>query len=66
MKPCHRHKRHATDLNVALYNRILICNAVLYNDTQISKPKAKSFLKRIKNDVRSKCSRGTFFWNCRL
>jgi len=35
MKTCHLHTRHATDVHVALYNRIMICNAVLYNDTQI-------------------------------
>ena len=66
MKTCHLHTRHATDVHVALYNRIMICNAVLYNDTQImicnavlyndtqiSELKAKSFLKRNKIDISS-------------
>jgi len=53
MKPCHMQTRHATDVHVALYKRILICNAVLYNDTPISELKTKSFLKRIKIDTGS-------------
>jgi hypothetical protein len=53
MKTCHMHTRHATDVHVALHNRIMICNAVLYNNTQISELKAKSFLKKNKIDIKS-------------
>jgi hypothetical protein len=49
----HMHTRHAKDVHVALYNRILNCNAISYNDNQISELKAKPFLKRIKIGIES-------------
>jgi len=53
MKLCHTHSAMQQIYMLHYITELWFFNAVLYNDTQISELKAKSFLKQIKIDISS-------------